>query len=93
MRLTNAEINAIKESVYTYDPKARIFIFGSRVNDQKRGGDIDLFILSQKISSSDRRKIKLKIYDKIGEQKIDMIVTPKISTAFHQIAASEGIPL
>lgn len=93
MRLTEAEVAAIKQSVRVFDPEAKIFLFGSRVDDSKRGGDIDLFVLSGKIKSSERRKIKLNIYDKIGEQKIDMIVTSKISKAFHRIAVSTGVEL
>lgn len=93
MRLKKNEISAIKQSVHLFDPQAKIFLFGSRADDKKKGGDIDLFILSGKINSRIKRKIKLKIYDQIGEQRIDMIVTPHIKTAFHRIAASEGVQL
>jgi hypothetical protein len=93
MRLTEVEVSAIKQSVRAFDPKAKIFLFGSRVDDTRKGGDIDLFVLSGKIKSRERRKIKLNIYDSIGEQKIDMVVTPKITTAFHRIAISTGVEL
>jgi predicted nucleotidyltransferase len=79
--------------VRAFDPKAKIFLFGSRVDDTRKGGDIDLFVLSGKIKSMERRKIKLSIYDNIGEQKIDMVVTPKITTAFHRIAVLTGVEL
>lgn len=93
MRLTNFEVKSIKDSIYRFDPDAKIILFGSRVDDTKRGGDIDLLVLSEKITSRERRRIKINLYDKIGEQKIDMIVTPEITTAFHKIALSEGIEL
>ncbi|MCP5106598.1 MAG: nucleotidyltransferase domain-containing protein [bacterium] len=93
MRLTETEVSVIKGSVHYFDPNAKVYLFGSRVDDKKRGGDIDLFILSNKIKSSERRKIKLKIYDKVGEQKIDIVVTPKPTTTFHKIALSEGVLL
>ena len=93
MRLTEAEVSAIKKSVYAFDPEAKIFLFGSRADDARKGGDIDLFVLSRKIKGRERRKIKLNIYDKIGEQKIDMIVTPKIARAFHRIAVATGVEL
>ena len=93
MRLTEFEVSAIKQSVHAFDPGAKIFLFGSRVDDKKKGGDIDLIVLSDKITSSERRKIKLRIYDRIGEQKIDMVVTPEITTAFHRIAVSTGMEL
>ena len=93
MRLTKNEVAAIKQSVYGFDPDAKIFLFGSRADDSKKGGDIDLFILSGKIKNREKRRIKLKIYDRIGEQRIDMVVTPEITTAFHRIAAAEGVQL
>ena len=93
MRLTNVEIAAIKQSVYAFDPGAKIYLFGSRVDDAKKGGDIDLFVLSEKIKNPERRKIKISLYDKIGEQKIDLVVTPKILKAFHQLAVSSGVEL
>jgi predicted nucleotidyltransferase len=93
MRLTEFEVDAIKQSVYQFDPDAKIILFGSRADDSKKGGDIDLLVLSEKITNSHRRKIKINLYDKIGEQKIDMIVTPGITSAFHRIALSEGVQL
>jgi predicted nucleotidyltransferase len=93
MRLTGDEAAAIKESVYAFDPDAKIYLFGSRTDDTKKGGDIDLFVISAKIKSAEKRKIKLKIYDRIGEQKIDLVVAPAIATAFHRIAAATGVEL
>lgn len=93
MRLTEYEVTAIKESVYLFDPDAKIYLFGSRVDDMEKGGDIDLIVISKRITLSERRKIKIKIYDKIGEQKIDMIITPELTTAFHRIAISTGVQL
>lgn len=93
MRLTEVEVSAIKNSVNKFDPEAKIYLFGSRAEDMKKGGDIDLFVISKKITRAERRKIKLSIYDKIGEQKIDMVIAPEIATAFHRIAISTGIQL
>lgn len=93
MRLKQFEVDAIKDSVRHYDPQAEIILFGSRADDAKKGGDIDLLVLSKTITGSERRRIKIKLYDKIGEQKIDLVVTPEITTAFHRIAQSEGIKL
>ena len=50
MRLKTFEVAAIKDAVYEFDQEAKIYLFGSRADDAKRGGDIDLFILSNKIS-------------------------------------------
>jgi len=93
MRLTEFEVDAIKECIYQFDPGSKIILFGSRVDDTKKGGDIDLLVLSEKITKSERRRIKINLYDRIGEQKIDMIITPEITSAFHRIAISDGLQL
>ncbi|MDH4129048.1 MAG: nucleotidyltransferase domain-containing protein [Spirochaetota bacterium] len=65
MRLTVSEINTIKSSIYDEDDNAEIYLFGSRTDDSKRGGDIDILILSSKINFSDVTKIKRKILIKL----------------------------
>ena len=42
------EQQVITDAVLSIDPWARISLFGSRADDTKRGGDIDLLILSTK---------------------------------------------
>lgn len=54
---------------------AQIFLFGSRVDDTKLGGDIDLYIkTSDKNQLSDKkRKFIAKVMRVLGEQKIDVV--------------------
>ena len=44
MRLKKGEIEAISESIKDLDRDAKIYLFGSRIDDSRRGGDIDLLI-------------------------------------------------
>jgi len=44
MRLTPFEQQSIKAILGQFDPLADVFLFGSRVDDHRRGGDIDLFV-------------------------------------------------
>jgi predicted nucleotidyltransferase len=75
MRLTAYERNAIKESVHRHLPDARVLLYGSRTDDSKRGGDIDLLILSTAKSDHDLYSdILCELYDRIGEQKIDLLL-------------------
>ena len=80
----------IKELFHTYDPKARVCLFGSRVDDNKRGGDIDLLILSDKIEPSKKIELLLKLYEIVGEQKIDLIITDNLIDPFHRLAYKTG---
>lgn len=93
MRLSQQEIQSIKEVVYSLDNNAKIYLFGSRVDDSKRGGDIDLLLLSDKLTSKDARKARLALYSEIGEQKIDIIIANDLSEPFTRIAVEEGILL
>ena len=49
MRLSESEQQVIKQSIYVLDKQAKIVLFGSRANDEARGGDIDLLIVSDNI--------------------------------------------
>ena len=52
----------------------KLYLFGSRVDDSKKGGDIDLLLLTnKKITLEEKWAIKRKIHSLIGEQKIDIV--------------------
>jgi predicted nucleotidyltransferase len=48
MRLAANEQSAICEAIKAVDAEALIYLFGSRVDDAGKGGDIDLLVLSKK---------------------------------------------
>ncbi|AMO56842.1 DNA polymerase III subunit beta [Endozoicomonas montiporae] len=93
MRLTENELNAIRQVIYGLDPNAEIWLFGSRVDDQAKGGDIDLLIMSEILTFMDKSKIRIGLYDLIGEQKIDLVIAADDSDPFTRIALSEGVRL
>jgi predicted nucleotidyltransferase len=74
MRLTDVEKSSIVRAIKKTDPSAQIYLFGSRGQDSLRGGDIDLLVVSEKISFSDKIDLLVAIKSEIGEQKIDMII-------------------
>ncbi|MHB8266261.1 MAG: hypothetical protein ACYDC7_10125 [Acidithiobacillus ferrivorans] len=47
MRLSPEQINQIRQSAAeSFGPEARVWLFGSRVDDSKLGGDVDLLVES-----------------------------------------------
>jgi uncharacterized protein len=93
MRLSKTEIEAIIQTIRCLDDRSRIYLFGSRADDTKRGGDIDLLILSEKLSDSDRVAIRLRIQEKLGEQKIDIVIARDLSDPFVRVAYNEGMEI
>lgn len=93
MRLSEWEVSVIKRTILSYDPHARIILFGSRADDLKKGGDIDIFIISDKITRNDKRNIRINLEDNLGEQKIDILLESEPKTPIARIAIREGIEL
>ena len=93
MRITQEQKSLIKQIINFFDEDAKIYLFGSRVDDSKRGGDIDLLVYSKKITQNQRREIKIKLYDALGEQKIDLVITLQLDKPFIKIALENGILL
>ncbi len=93
MRLKKDEVLIIKSAVHRLDPNAQIFLFGSRVHDEKKGGDIDLLIFSNFLTFLDKAAIKTEIFKQIEEQRIDITIAKDDSDPFVKIALEEGIAL
>lgn len=79
MRLTQQEIQIIKSSVHeVMGEEATVWLFGSRVDDSKRGGDIDLFVEADLPVPRERLQKKSQLWVKLqlrlGEQRIDIII-------------------
>jgi predicted nucleotidyltransferase len=78
MRLSEFEIESIRSLAgQHFGSDVQVFLFGSRTNDNQRGGDIDLFIRDP---NGDQLKVRTKIdfitdlILRIGEQKIDVVL-------------------
>jgi len=76
MRLTQSEITLIKDTIKKYINDAKIYIFGSRLDDSKKGGDIDIFIITDK-------KVTLQIEAKIKFFLEEELLKP-IDLVFHR---------
>lgn len=99
MRLDKNEIENIKDlSQICFGNGSKVILFGSRVDDSLKGGDIDLYIVPRKkMSRSERRKERIKylvyLKSKIGDQKIDLILSEDDKRAIEREALETGIEL
>ncbi|WP_029522913.1 nucleotidyltransferase domain-containing protein [Persephonella sp. KM09-Lau-8] len=94
IRLTEYELKAIKETAKeVFGNKAKVWLFGSRVNPNAKGGDIDIYIEIPNYEETDvfSKKVKflVQLEDKIGEQKIDVITAPYNCEKFYCIEAKK----
>ncbi len=65
MRLYSDEIQALKYALENIEDE--VFLFGSRVDDNKKGGDIDLLIFSAIPGYELSLKIKQRFFTKCEE--------------------------
>jgi len=75
---------------------AKVWLFGSRLDDLKRGGDIDLLLScdqSIEYGITKMAAFKYKLYQSIGEQKIDSQVLKTPPTLFQQLVLENAILL
>ena len=75
LRLSIQEIKKIKNQVKVIFGEAVIYLFGSRVDDTKKGGDIDLYIIPENSDELFKKKIKIKIMlEDILYKPVDIII-------------------
>lgn len=90
MRLTEKERELIKKAFL------ETFKVGSRVDDTKRGGDIDLYLCPTEQYENEKelkRKFQLLLEEYLGEQKIDIFIAKDSSRLIEQVAIRDGVEL
>lgn len=87
MRLTDQDVSIIKKVLLSYSNSGKVYLHGSRIDDSKKGGDIDLFfvvpdddykdIVNNKILMTAELSLELQ------GQKIDLICLAKSEKNSH----------
>ena len=98
MRLTEYQANLIKElSRKFFGENVKVFLFGSRVDDTKKGGDIDIYIETTNLHEDIFGKkigMLVELEKKMGQRKIDIVVNNFSSHLdVYDVAKREGILL
>ena len=95
MRLTSDQAEAIRQRVRRHlGPNTRIWRFGSRVDDQRRGGDVDLYVEAETPPPLTARLMcKTELAEALDLQ-VDLIVQqPGLDLPIYRIARQQGVAL
>lgn len=87
MRLDEHEKRALKYALQEFD--GNVYIFGSRINDKKKGGDIDLLLIPQ--GETNQLKLSLTVQARFFskcEQKLDVVVYEETNLFCREIIKS-----
>ena len=96
VRLQTSQQEAIKQLSSELFENAKVFVFGSRTDMSKKGGDIDIYIQTTKKDALLKAKLVfLREFEKrFGEQKVDLLVdNGSKHKTIYEIAQKEGVLL
>ncbi|WP_334134048.1 nucleotidyltransferase domain-containing protein [Tepidimonas sp.] len=99
MRLSPAQQQWIRDAVAaSFGPSARVRLFGSRVDDSARGGDVDLLVeLDSPVQHPVRLAAELagRISRRMHGRKVDVLIAAEglSEQPIHAVARREGILL
>jgi len=101
MRITETERRVLCDAAReAFGADSTVFLFGSRIDDSRRGGDIDLLVKTDKTGQAVIFEAQIRFLAKVklalGEQKIDVLVDypdRKSRPEILRIAKASGVQL
>lgn len=95
MRLTPEQAQTIRQRIRScMGPHARIWLFGSRVDDRRRGGDVDLYVEPESAPSLELRLLCKSALADALDLNVDLVVQqPGRDLPIYRIAKQSGVPL
>lgn len=101
MRLTPHERQVIQQAANDcFGSQTVVRLFGSRTDDTRRGGDIDLLVdtplTDPALIAQAHLRFVAKLYTQLGEQKIDVLIdypSRQVDLPIYQIAREQGVLL
>ncbi len=78
MRLSHKDISIITEIFQEYFKSGKLYLFGSRTDDSKKGGDIDLYVEYDKPTSFSSfypqiKHFREQVFKKLDFYKVDVV--------------------
>ena len=102
MRLTPSQIQLVKKAVTRhFGARARVWVFGSRTDDSRRGGDFDFYLETDLDDPDDVIDRKLELLAELHAtpdfegEKIDLVIQaalPCASAPIYRISSTGGCP-
>ena len=98
MRLKPNEVQAIKTAAReAFGEDVVVRLFGSRVRDDLRGGDIDLLVEVDAGLATEALADRFRdhLFERIDEQKVDVVFAPRSGewSAFARLVARDAVAL
>jgi predicted nucleotidyltransferase len=96
MRLQPFERESIRSIArQIFGEGTKVTLFGSRVHDTMKGGDIDLYVRASDNAQAAAKKIDFLVALKLalGDQKIDVVIAKDQSLLIEQEAMNNGVEL
>jgi predicted nucleotidyltransferase len=95
MRLSPAQIDTIRQTAsQNFGTDALVWLFGSRVDDNARGGDVDLYVeATQRDTLLSALRCKIALEDTL-DLPVDLLVKePGQDKPIYRLAKAQGIQL
>ena len=100
MRLSSSQIEAIKqETEHFFGAKAEVWLFGSRVDDTAKGGDVDLYVRAVSSDADEladaRFAFLARLKRRMGDRKIDLVLQREGGDVLpiYELARQQGVRL
>jgi len=80
VRLSQHDTAIILSTIKNRIPDAEVFLFGSRADNNRKGGDIDIFLnTSNTVTVSEKMKLLVQLERKGIQRRVDLIIITKSS--------------
>lgn len=100
VRIPEEDLVIIRQTfAQCFEQQDQLWLFGSRVDDNKRGGDIDFYIetqLSKDAGYEAERIFVRQLHEQLGDQKIDVVLKfldSDESLLIYRVAKAKGVRL